>query len=166
MNNIKIDNFEISKNSKAFIIAELSANHNGNLKTAIETIKAAKRAGANCIKLQTYTADTLTIDCKKDDFIIKGTIWDKENYYYIVGRKKKFIKLFGKRFDLKEVKSYLDSKGIKVRCHSDDTKLKISLYNNFKKKPYIKNLLSKYLNINPNYILVENNTVKNFKDFN
>jgi len=111
-------------------------------------------------------------DLKKGD-VNKKTLFtgdlafrDKENYYYIVGRKKKFIKLFGKRLDLKEVKSYLNSKGIKVRCYTDDTKLKISLYNNFKKKPYIKNLLSKYLNVNPNYILVENNTVKNFKDFN
>jgi len=71
-----IENFEINKNSPVFIIAELSANHNGSLKTAIETIRAAKRAGANCIKLQTYTADTMTIKCSKSDFLIKGTIWD------------------------------------------------------------------------------------------
>ena len=61
---------------KVFIIAELSANHNGSIETAIETLKAAKRAGADAIKLQTYTADTMTIDCDKDDFIIKGTIWE------------------------------------------------------------------------------------------
>jgi pseudaminic acid synthase len=54
----------------------LSANHNGSIDTAIETIRAAKRAGADCIKLQTYTADTITLDSDKDDFIIKGTIWD------------------------------------------------------------------------------------------
>tara|TARA_B110000003_G_C16642640_1_gene530766 strand:+ start:757 stop:1797 length:1041 start_codon:yes stop_codon:yes gene_type:complete len=79
---MKISNFTINKDSKAFIIAELSANHNGSLEVAIETIKAAKRAGANCIKLQTYTQDTLTIDSKKDDFMIKGgTIWDGTNYY-------------------------------------------------------------------------------------
>ncbi len=64
-----------------FIIAELSANHNGSLDTAIETIRAAKRAGADAIKLQTYTADTMTIDCDKDDFIIKGTIWEGKNLY-------------------------------------------------------------------------------------
>lgn len=69
-------------NDGVFIIAELSANHNGSLETALETIKAAKRAGANAIKLQTYTADTLTIDCDKDDFIIKsGSIWDGQSYY-------------------------------------------------------------------------------------
>jgi pseudaminic acid synthase len=64
-----------------FIIAELSANHNGRIETAIETIKAAKRAGADCIKLQTYTADTITIDSKKDDFLIKGTIWEGKNLF-------------------------------------------------------------------------------------
>ena len=58
--------------NKVFIIAELSANHNGNLEVAVETIRAAKRAGADAIKLQTYTADTITLDCDKEDFIIKG----------------------------------------------------------------------------------------------
>ncbi|TGD58110.1 pseudaminic acid synthase [Flavobacterium humi] len=71
-----IDNYTIDSNSPVFIIAELSANHNGSLETAIETIRAAKRAGADCIKLQTYTADTITLDSDKEDFVIKGTIWD------------------------------------------------------------------------------------------
>lgn len=78
---MKIGNKDINSKSSVFIIAELSANHNGSLETAIETIRAAKRAGADCIKLQTYTADTLTIDCDKDDFLIKGTIWEGKNYY-------------------------------------------------------------------------------------
>ncbi len=71
----------IGENYPVFIIAELSANHNGSLRTAIETIKAAKRAGANCIKLQTYKSDTLTIDCDEDDFIIKDTIWGGRKLY-------------------------------------------------------------------------------------
>lgn len=79
---MKIGNFEIGKNG-VFIIAELSANHNGSLETAIETVKAAKRAGADCIKLQTYTADTITIDSKKKDFLIKGTIWEGKNLYQL-----------------------------------------------------------------------------------
>ncbi|TNE54224.1 MAG: pseudaminic acid synthase [Bacteroidetes bacterium] len=79
---MKIDHFEIDRNSPCFIIAELSANHNGKLETAIETIRAAKRAGADAIKLQTYTADTLTIDCDKDDFKLKaGSIWDGMRFY-------------------------------------------------------------------------------------
>lgn len=78
---MKIDNFEINQSGKVFIIAELSANHNQKIDIAIETIKAAKRAGADCIKLQTYTADTLTINSNKEDFIIKGTIWSGKNYY-------------------------------------------------------------------------------------
>ncbi len=78
---MKIKNFDINEDSSVFIIAELSANHNGSLETAIETIKAAKRAGANCIKLQTYTANTMTIDSSKEDFTIKGTIWEGKNLF-------------------------------------------------------------------------------------
>jgi pseudaminic acid synthase len=78
---MKIDKFEINNDSKVFIIAELSANHNGSIEVALETIKAAKRAGANCIKFQTYTADTITIDSNKVDFLIKGTIWEGKNLY-------------------------------------------------------------------------------------
>ena len=74
---MKIANFTIDKNSPVFIIAELSANHNGSIKIAIETVRAAKRAGANCIKLQTFTADTITLDSKNKDFKInQGTLWD------------------------------------------------------------------------------------------
>mgnify|MGYP006092515791 CR=1 FL=1 len=74
---MKIGSFEINENSPVFIIAELSANHNGDLAVALETIRAAKRAGANCIKLQTYTAETITIDSNNDDFLLKkGTIWE------------------------------------------------------------------------------------------
>lgn len=78
---MKIKNFTIDKTSKVFIIAELSANHNGSIDVALETIKAAKRAGADCIKLQTYRADTITINSRKDDFLIKGTIWDGKNLF-------------------------------------------------------------------------------------
>ena len=62
---------------KVFIIAELSANHNGSLQTALDTVKAAKRAGADAIKLQTYTAETITLACDLPDFkIAGGTLWD------------------------------------------------------------------------------------------
>ncbi len=78
---MKIGTFQINRNSRVFIIAELSANHNGSLDVALETIKAAKRAGADCIKLQTYTADTITLDSDKEDFKIKGTIWEGKNLH-------------------------------------------------------------------------------------
>ena len=81
---MRIGNVTIEGKSPCFIIAELSANHNGSLETALETVRAAKRAGADCIKLQTYTADTLTIDSNKEDFVVRsGSIWDGKNYYQL-----------------------------------------------------------------------------------
>lgn len=78
---MKIADFELNK-GKVFIVAELSANHGHDLEIAKETIRAAKRAGADAIKLQTYTPDTLTIDCKKTDFVLQhGTIWDGKTLY-------------------------------------------------------------------------------------
>jgi len=69
----------MSKN--VFVIAELSANHGGKIEIAIETVRAAKRTGADAIKLQTYSADTITLDSDKEDFVIKGTIWDKKRLH-------------------------------------------------------------------------------------
>ena len=83
---MKNPTFLVNNKSKVQIVAELSANHNGSLDTAIDTIKAAKRAGADCIKLQTYTADTITLDSKKDDFIIKESIW-KGQYLHTLYKK-------------------------------------------------------------------------------
>ena len=75
-------NFSFDQLSKVFIVAELSANHNGSLQVAIDTVKAAKKAGADAIKLQTYTADTITLNCNRKDFIINnGTIWDGITLY-------------------------------------------------------------------------------------
>jgi pseudaminic acid synthase len=78
---MKLGDFDINDDG-TYIIAELSANHNGSLKNALDTVKAAKEIGANAVKLQTYTADTLTLNCKKNDFIIKGgTLWDNKSFY-------------------------------------------------------------------------------------
>jgi len=78
---MKIGNFNLETDG-TFIIAELSANHGGKIEIAKETIKAAKEIGANAIKLQTYTADTITLNSDKEDFIIKGgTLWDDRKLY-------------------------------------------------------------------------------------
>lgn len=78
---MKIGSFDLEKDG-TFVIAELSANHGGKIEIAKETIKAAKEIGANAIKLQTYTADTLTLDSDNEDFIIKGgTLWDDKKLY-------------------------------------------------------------------------------------
>jgi N-acetylneuraminate synthase len=72
---------QIGPDCSPFIIAELSANHNGSLARAMETIDVAKRCGADAIKLQTYTADTMTIDCDGPDFMICGGLWDGYKLY-------------------------------------------------------------------------------------
>lgn len=69
--------------SKTFIIAEMSANHNQHKEIAIETIKAAKKAGADAIKIQTYTSETMTIDCNKPDFILGKGLWEGDSYFQL-----------------------------------------------------------------------------------
>ena len=78
---LTIKNRTISPDLPPYIIAELSANHNGCLSKAKECIKVAKEAGADAVKIQTYTASTMTIDCDKDDFIVKGGLWDGYKLY-------------------------------------------------------------------------------------
>lgn len=67
--------------NKTFIVAELSANHGHKLEVALESVRAAKEAGADAVKLQTYTADTITLNCDVDDFKVKGTLWDGRTLY-------------------------------------------------------------------------------------
>lgn len=80
---MKIGNREIGGNAPAYIIAEMSANHAGNIENAKKIIHAAKEAGADCIKIQTYTADTLTIDCDEPYFHIGEGTWNGENLYQL-----------------------------------------------------------------------------------
>lgn len=79
--NVIIDGVKIGPNEPPYIIAELSANHNGSLEHALATIDEAKRCGASAIKLQTYTADTMTIDSDRSEFLINGGPWDGYKLY-------------------------------------------------------------------------------------
>src|SRR5690606_10113977 len=74
---------EISRDQPPYVIAELSANHNGKLETALKIVEQAKRAGADAIKLQTYTADTITLECDSEDFQICGGLWDGKTLYQL-----------------------------------------------------------------------------------
>lgn len=104
---MNIGNFKINDKSPCFIIAELSANHGHDINIAKETIKAAKECGADAIKLQTYTADTITIDCDNEYFQInQGTLWDGTTLY----------KLYQEAYTpwewQKELKEYAESLGL------------------------------------------------------
>lgn len=73
--------FETINNGGVYVIAEMSANHAGKIENAYRIIEEAAEAGADCVKIQTYTPDSLTIDCHDDAYIIKGGLWDGYNYY-------------------------------------------------------------------------------------
>lgn len=78
---VTIEERKIGPQFPPYIIAELSANHNGDIKRAIQILEMAKRSGADAIKIQTYTQDTLTINCDKPEFKIKGGLWDGRTLY-------------------------------------------------------------------------------------
>ncbi len=78
---LTINNRAVGDGAPAYIIAEMSANHAGSYERAVEIIHAAKDAGADCVKIQTYTADTMTIDCHNEYFNIEKGTWEGENLY-------------------------------------------------------------------------------------
>ncbi|WP_201551229.1 pseudaminic acid synthase [Psychrobacter sp. DD43] len=81
MNNININGRIIGRNTSPYIIAEMSANHNGDFNVAKNIIEEAKKAGADALKIQTYTADTITLNSNLPDFQIQGGLWDGETLY-------------------------------------------------------------------------------------
>lgn len=82
---LKINNRKIGTDYEPYVIAELSANHNGSIERAKLLIKAAKDSGAHAVKFQTYSADTMTIDCDKPDFLIKSGLWSGYKLYDLYG---------------------------------------------------------------------------------
>lgn len=81
MPKIEIAGRPIGPEHLPYVIAELSANHNGKLETAMRIIKEAKEAGADAVKLQTYKPDTITLNCDSEDFKIRGGLWDGRTLY-------------------------------------------------------------------------------------
>lgn len=75
--------YEKINQNEVYVIAEMSANHGGSIENAFEIIEEAAKAGADCVKIQTYTADTLTINCTDDAYVLKGGLWDGYNYYQL-----------------------------------------------------------------------------------
>lgn len=81
MKKIEIAGRPIGIDYSPYIIAELSANHNGKLETALRIVEEAKKVGADAVKLQTYTPDTITLNCEKEEFKIHGGLWDGRTLY-------------------------------------------------------------------------------------
>lgn len=81
MKQIQIAGRPIGPNHPPYVIAEVSANHNGKLETAMRIIEEAKKAGADATKLQTYKPDTITLNCDSEDFKIRGGLWDGRTLY-------------------------------------------------------------------------------------
>lgn len=83
MSFIEINERKIGEGYPPYVIAEVSANHNGDIEKALKLIEVAKESGADAVKIQTYTADTMTVDSDRDDFKINGGLWDGYTLYQL-----------------------------------------------------------------------------------
>lgn len=122
----KIGKRTVGEGSPAFIIAEMSGNHAGSIENALKIVRAASKAGADCIKIQTYTADTITIDCDNEYFRIGDGTWKGENLYSLYQKaytpwewqpeifeeaKKEGLEFFSTPFDFTSV-DFLEDMGV------------------------------------------------------
>ena len=82
---------QLEDKQSALIVAELSANHNGDIENCFKLIDSARNAGADAIKIQTYTPDTMTINSNREEFTIRGTIWDERQLYDLYSEACKFF---------------------------------------------------------------------------
>ena len=81
MQNAVVNGRVVGSDQPVYVVAEISGNHNGDINRAIKLIELANDCGADAVKIQTYTADTMTIDCDKEDFLIKGGHWNGYKLY-------------------------------------------------------------------------------------
>lgn len=96
---MKIGDYKVENGCRPFIIAEVSCNHKGNIDNAITLIKQAKQAGADAVKFQAYTPDTITLDCNKPDFIIQDGLWKGRTLYELYGSAYTPFEWFPKLFE-------------------------------------------------------------------
>jgi len=117
INFFKINNKQICQNNPTYIIAELSCNHNQDIQLAYKLIDAAVDTGADAVKLQTYTADTITLDCDKPVFkdCLKGTLWEGQTLHQL------YSKAYTPWEWHKELKEYANSKGLDLFSSPFDT---------------------------------------------
>jgi pseudaminic acid synthase len=99
MNNFKINKFQISKTSKPFIVAEISSNHQNNLNDVFKLIREIKKSGADAVKIQTYTEDSMTINSRKKDFKITKGLWKNYTLYDLYSKAKIPMEWHKKIFD-------------------------------------------------------------------
>jgi pseudaminic acid synthase len=132
---LEIQDTKIGSGEPVYIIAELSANHNQNFEKAVELIHAAKESGANAVKIQTYTADTLTIDCHNKYFRIgKGTRWEGKNLYELYGEAytpwdwQPKLQKIAKNLDLDFFSTPFDPTSVEFLQHMDVPAFKIASF--------------------------------------